>query len=88
MISKNKGWAELLSLKIAKCLLSSRVCSTDIQYLATDDNNDDAGDGDDDGDDAGDGDDDDDDDVNSLARVHEEHRVVSSVKKGARGPVS
>ena len=76
MISKNKGWAELLSLKIAKCLLSSRVCSTDIQYLATDDNNDD------------DGDDDDDDDVNSLARVHEEHRVVSSVKKGARGPVS
>ena len=78
MISKNKGWAELLSLKIAKCLLSSRVCSTDIQYLATDDNNDDDGDDDDD----------DDDDVNSLARVHEEHRVVSSVKKGARGPVS
>ena len=82
MISKNKGWAELLSLKIAKCLLSSRVCSTDIQYLATDDNNDD----DDDDDDDDDGDDDD--DVNSLARVHEEHRVVSSVKKGARGPVS
>ena len=78
MISKNKGWAELLSLKIAKCLFSSRVCSTDIQYLATDDNNDDDGDDDDD----------DDDDVNSLARVHEEHRVVSSVKKGARGPVS
>ena len=48
-----------------------------------DDDDDDDRDGDDD-----DGDDDDDDDVNSLARVHEEHRVVSSVKKGARGPVS